>query len=314
MDEQYKEGSRRFWDEHATLWESMAYDKDQKFLCFPTSRQRAEITVSEISRNAADRSADILDIGCATGELVRRLLRNDFSNARGMDLSEMMLEVARERLLAEFHGADAERTFFHSDADLMELATGQYDFVSALGIIEYLQDGQDFVGKVERILKPGGMAYIESRNKLFNLYSANTYTAKSDISKLLQEMEEIRHLSPITDEKEVESIVIDCYIRIGEEMERLKSQPVESDHEEGPDRFPYPLPQYTPGELGALAERQGLTLKHVIFYHAHPFVPKYQKQFPTVFNRAALQMQRLGYTPLGSSLCSSYVAVMTKGA
>lgn len=90
----------------------MSYEKDQKFLRFPTSRQREEITASEISKSTGDKSVAILDIGCATGELVRRLRRCGFSNARGTDLSESMVAAAREQLLTEFPDADAEGVFF----------------------------------------------------------------------------------------------------------------------------------------------------------------------------------------------------------
>ena len=76
------------------------------------------------------------------------------------------------------------------------------------------------------------------------------------------------------------------------------------------DKFPFQLPQFTPGQIESFSSKQGLKLEYVIYYHFHPFLPKFEKDFPVIFNRIALNMQPLGYTVLGATACSSFIALI----
>jgi len=70
--------------------------------------------------------------------------------------------------------------------------------------------------------------------------------------------------------------------------------------------------QHTPEELESVLKKASLKLKYVVYYHCHPYLPRYEKLFPIIFNKIALIMQPLGYTPLGATICSAFVAVIEK--
>ena len=310
MKEKYKKDSLEFWNNHSTLWEHMVYDKEKKFLRFPTSGQREAITQREIEQRSS-KDADILDLGCATGELVRSLLKSGFASAIGLDNAEEMIRVARASLQQEVSTADPERSFILDDVDNLK-ATSSFDVVTALGLIEYVLDIDLFFDNLRDLLRPGGYAIIESRNKLFNLHSGNRYTVDSDLEKLIMETGAVSELSPINDPREVSKTIAKSFIDIGKHLESAELGVEDETYKQVKDTFPFPLPQFSPMEFKEMAAKSGLRLKNIIYYHPHPFMPAYEKQFPEIFNRIAMHMAPLGYTPLGSSLCSSFVAIIEK--
>jgi hypothetical protein len=70
--------------------------------------------------------------------------------------------------------------------------------------------------------------------------------------------------------------------------------------------------QHTPQEIERVALRYGFRVKHVVYWHAHPYPPSYEKKFPRVYNRIAYLMNPLGETSLGAWMCSSFVAVLER--
>lgn len=74
------------------------------------------------------------------------------------------------------------------------------------------------------------------------------------------------------------------------------------------EKYPFGLPQYTPKEMVKLCEQNRLKVNEVIYYHCHPFAPYYQNVMPQLFNQLGLLMQPLGYTPIGSLICSAFIA------
>lgn len=312
MKEKYKNKSIKFWDKHSELWEKMVYDKENMFLRFPTSGQREDITLREILNRTKSKSVSILDIGCANGELVRKFIKKGFKNIKGIDNSNEMIKKAKEELQNDFPNKDPDSVFFYCDVDKGFDNYEKFDFITALGLVEYVIDRERFFRNVSELLNETGIAFIESRNKLFNLFSANKYTTNSDLEKLISELEEISKFSPVNKNEEIAKIVAETYINIGRELKSFDYEKKYENYNQVDDKFPFELPQMSPGEIASICERNGLKLDNIIYYHPHPFIPRYESNLKRLFNKMALLMEPLGYTPLGATICSSYVAIISR--
>lgn len=308
MKREEKKDSIRYWDKHANSWENMAYDKNKEYLNFPVSQVRQGIAIQAIEKLAKDKTASVIDFGCADGELIRSLLKKGFANVKGIDNSGKMIEKAKARLREDMPDIDPDKVFFVDCADDFD-TDETFDFVTAMGLIEYLLNTNDFFAKLSRILKPKGYAFVESRNKLFNLYSANAYTHQSPVKELIEELKDVERFSPVKSHEKIEDIVKKTFVSIGE---NLKKSNKETGKKNEFGKYPYHLAQFTPKEIEAFAKKQRLKLEHVVFYHPHPFLPGYEDYFPSTFNRVAFSMQSLGYTPLGATICSAFIALIKK--
>lgn len=301
MSEQ-KELTKSFFNEVAKDWFEKSYDQKAEFLSFPTGKVRRDITLKEIEHLGCGKKA--IDLGCGTGQLVVELREKGF-DAFGVDVSENMIVEARKLL-----PKDADKKVF-SVKDFEEVE-GKFDVVTAMGLLEYLEYDYLFFKKVESLLNAGGWAFVECRNRLFNVASGNNYTVAAarlgDLSDLLRQLERVEKYSPVSLEN-IEMIQKDVFGRIAREMDGVfeSCKPVAKE-------FPCKMSrsQHTPEELERVLGRVGLELKYVVYYHCHPFLPRYEELFPWVFNKTAFLMQPFGYTVLGSTLCSGFVAVIRR--
>jgi 2-polyprenyl-3-methyl-5-hydroxy-6-metoxy-1,4-benzoquinol methylase len=95
----------------------------------------------------------LLEVGCAAGDLLERVRRNDGHRVQGVELSREACERAWQRDLDVFHGTLDE---FHT--------TDRFDMVFMSHVIEHVLDPVATVAKISSLLKPGGVAYIETPN------------------------------------------------------------------------------------------------------------------------------------------------------
>lgn len=95
------------------------------------------------------RRLTILDVGCGTGATTRFLMR--YGEAIGIDLSEKALRFCRNRGLSYLCQGDALALPFSQDS---------FDILSALDLIEHLEDDRAALKEFWRVLKVGGMVVL----------------------------------------------------------------------------------------------------------------------------------------------------------
>lgn len=100
---------------------------------------------------AARRSPRVLDVGCGSGRIGEFVLDAGAGEYLGIDFSEPMLALARERL-RRFGPRAALRV-----GDFLELRTeARYDVILALGLFDYLPDPHRFTRLMFELCADGG--------------------------------------------------------------------------------------------------------------------------------------------------------------
>lgn len=121
----------------------------------------------EILRECPPRiEGDILDVGCGTGHLLRKLLkRHPRSRGIGLDLSAAMVAEAGRLAAAD---AVENASFIKADweeADLRALAGHDFSLAICANAFHYFSDPQSAAGKLFDVLAPGGALLVLERNK-----------------------------------------------------------------------------------------------------------------------------------------------------
>jgi 2-polyprenyl-3-methyl-5-hydroxy-6-metoxy-1,4-benzoquinol methylase len=95
-----------------------------------------------------DRPARVLDAGCGTGALMSRLSKEG-SSARiyGMDLAWDALAFSRGR---------GQRGLVQADLTALPFDTDSFDIVTALDVVEHVEEDRAALAEICRVLRPGG--------------------------------------------------------------------------------------------------------------------------------------------------------------
>lgn len=109
-----------------------------------------------------------LDLGCATGGKTFRLAR-DFSQVIGYDLSPAMIEEAGKKRLAE-RSTNARFEVADLDDGIPQADGSTSMVVMTLGTASDIRKIDQVMKGVERILKPGGVAFLSFYNREALLY------------------------------------------------------------------------------------------------------------------------------------------------
>jgi len=100
-------------------------------------------------RYAGRHDLDILDAGCGTGLLLQQL--QPLGKVEGVDISEEALEFCRKRGLSNVRRADVLELPFEAES---------FDMITALDVLEHLDDDVASLREFRRVLKPGGRVFI----------------------------------------------------------------------------------------------------------------------------------------------------------
>lgn len=125
----------------------------------------AHVTVEQmcdhIEATIGTEDLSVLDVGCGTCTLLSRLAdRVDISEARGIDISERMVERARARL------ADApidRHTVERGDFTEADLGTADYDVVLLQGgVINCIGSPDRVIDRIGRVKTDSGLAFVST--------------------------------------------------------------------------------------------------------------------------------------------------------
>jgi SAM-dependent methyltransferase len=108
-------------------------------------RQLAADTVATYERPR------VLDVGCGSGRIGEFALEAGASHYVGIDFSEPMIELARDRLRRY-----DDRAELITDDFLNAGLDGPFDVVLAVGLFDYLPNAQEFSDKMFRLSAPAG--------------------------------------------------------------------------------------------------------------------------------------------------------------
>jgi len=105
--------------------------------------------VEQICRQVTDRRPRILDVGCGTG--ANLLMLSEYGDAEGVDVAEDALAFCRERGLDKVRlGAGEELPY----------EDGTFDLVTALDVVEHMDDDLAGLREMRRVLRPGGRVLL----------------------------------------------------------------------------------------------------------------------------------------------------------
>lgn len=139
-----KKDNRTYYNEFAQGYENERAKRYHRFL--DESELRVARPYVEGKR--------VLEVGCGTG-LVLEPLSKIASSAVGIDLSEGMLEKARERGL----------TVHQASATALPFSDGSFDTVVSFKVLAHIQEIRQAISEAVRVLRPGGHLVAEFYNK-----------------------------------------------------------------------------------------------------------------------------------------------------
>lgn len=136
--------TRLFWEARADLWCHLVDSG--------SALNRPGYLAAQLVHDYLPKGAAVLDVGCGVGLLVSELLAAGH-DAYGCDIALAMVRRARER--AGLRGLDARQRFRPCSASRLPFER-TFDAVTALGVLEYTRDWDEFLRLLSRHLAPDG--------------------------------------------------------------------------------------------------------------------------------------------------------------
>ncbi len=145
--DEHLQATRAYYDEFAARYEDKRGGRD------PGGYHDLvdDLEIDFVRRFAVDR--DVLEVGCGTGLLLERIAHFARS-AKGLDLSDGMLEKARARGLEVTLGSATDLPF----------ADESFDVACSFKVLPHVQDIRRALDEMTRVVRPGGTVVIELYN------------------------------------------------------------------------------------------------------------------------------------------------------
>src|ERR1044071_5464670 len=121
------------------------YEVEETHWWYVGRRRIIQYLVEKICTTLSNPNPRILDVGCGTGANLKMLAA--YGRAEGVDISSQAVDFCRER------GLDSVRL---GAAEQLPYENGSFDLVTALDVVEHLDDDVAGLREMKRVLRPDG--------------------------------------------------------------------------------------------------------------------------------------------------------------
>ncbi len=306
---------KQYFTDNADAWIAGAYVEREVAAKYPLGNERVALALNAVVARLGTPCGRLLDLGCGGGQLCFEAARLGL-HATGIDIADGMIELCRDT--ARRLPPDMQKLLDFQVGDVVSttLSDQSFDAVVALGLIEYLPEDAPFLREAYRLLKPGGVLVLTCRNRLFNLFSQNSYTQREiDAGAAGQLLHEISDIATVGVTPETFHAFLrglkSALAALGEAVQRdiaLARKPV------GPRAQPFAqeLRQHTPREIAAAAASVGFENPAFAGVHPHPFPPSYERIAPRFFNTLARTLAVFADRPASLTWSSCFQVALTR--
>ena len=127
-----------------------------------------------LKKEKLNKTKSLIDIGCASGELLFNLNRNfENLNLTGLDVDKKLILKARDKCPKSIK-------FMTGDISKKIKNVGKFDIIILSGVMSIFDNGDKIMTNLFSILKPNGRIFIFDS---LNIYSFNLYIKSEEIKK-----------------------------------------------------------------------------------------------------------------------------------
>lgn len=265
---------------------------------YPANYFRLQLLLNSFVENDVRR---VVEVGVGEGTPLATLARAGLE-VSGFDISHAMVERSRERM-AEI-GQNSDRISWGDIEDPTTypdlLSGGRFDGLMAMGVMPHIRNDVQVLHNMQGLVRPGGVVFIEFRNKLFSLFTFNRNTYEFVMDDLLAGVSDsVRgHVGQFLRE------------RLAMEMPPRRETHYDDETKAGYDailsRF------HNPFEVTELFEGLGFEDIELLWYHYHPAMPLLAEKDPAAFREEAIRLEHEPSGWRGLFLCSAFVVQARK--
>lgn len=156
-------------------------DKSNYTTCYDYKAGNIEMVYKEraleVLQQKVPANGKVLDAGCAFGDLLSLLDRNNFSTF-GIDISKYALERAKKNTKAQLVFGDLNKKLPYKD--------NFFDAVFAMDVLEHVESPYAFLLELKRVIKKNGILFIQTPNinSIFEMFSGEKWFGYRDETHL----------------------------------------------------------------------------------------------------------------------------------
>jgi 2-polyprenyl-3-methyl-5-hydroxy-6-metoxy-1,4-benzoquinol methylase len=301
---------KNYFNENSESWVKDAYKHAGCNYLTPFHRVRAVKNIIKKLENIQS----LLDVGCGAGHLALSIADLGIQ-VRGIDQNKKMIQQSQTALSRLTESNSGLLSFELKSVDQLGLEENNYDAITAMGVIGYLNSDEALFKAASRNLSQHGYLIVSFRNRLFNLFSISKRTlAEVNKGTFGQLMEEIDKLYEKIDNKIIFDFISELHAVTGEILEDKKLL-LESNQSPREEFFTSDIEarQTTPRDAEKTAKKCGFESISFTGIHPHLSVPKLNKILPPqIYNRLCDSLIPFENSPESLLWSSVFIGVFQK--